>query len=181
MEMVFKRREGYGGVRGDIRAIGLRMEELKERFGEKLTPADVYRDGLDPDSPLYDCFEHDPDRALERLNRSIAKKVMNCYVVIRREGDDESRATLGQIAVNHPVNGRVFMDTVRVMKNPELRGRVLDDAKAQIRQLQRRLALITDADEVIDFLERVAEEIERAKQRKPGRKAARRPVGAAAP
>jgi hypothetical protein len=183
IQVIYRLRDGFR-AKGDIRAIGERIEALKKRHATPENPEgsvsdeEVLEDARSPDSPLHGCFTWDESDAARLQNLHEARYLMRCYEV-RIEKTDSAPIVISpaNVRISAPEGRSRFVSPVVAMSNAETRAAVLREALSLVIGAQQRLrnfqelspALIRAINEVRTLMEAELEP-------KPAPKARRRPA-----
>jgi hypothetical protein len=136
--MVFKYRPGFSAP-VDPQTLGDRLESIRQR-DEVITPAAVVDDARPKDAPLHPCFEWNNREAAGLYREDQARRLIRSVEVV--EANDRTGEETRQIAfvsVAKPYTpGPAYTSTVEALSDEELRGRVMDECRRQLRGLQAR-------------------------------------------
>jgi hypothetical protein len=118
------------------------LNKLMRKYNGKLNPLDIVREASSTRSPLHDWFDWEDNSAGEKWRMHQARLLLNSIKVkiTFQEGEKEYRKYLN---VKVPVNGnnkkfkRFYIETDRIMKNPELKEQVLRRAVKEAEYWQR--------------------------------------------
>ncbi len=66
----------------DPGVVGARLEQLAELGSGQITTEMVANEGTDPNSPLYDLFEHDIELAAYEYHKQQARQIINNLVIV---------------------------------------------------------------------------------------------------
>ena len=125
------------GVAAQI--VGERLEKIKKRNKDALTPTVVVKDARNPESPIHPCFEWDDSVAAEKWRLDQAAEIMRSIVVIQ---DGESETTEPRhvyIGIGTPDTGSRYATSVEVMSDDDLRSQVIRQTMAQLVGIRKRM------------------------------------------
>lgn len=145
-ETTYKLRDGFT-VKGDVRAIGERIEAIKRRNATPdspdgfTTPDEVLADAADPASPLHPCFTWDRTEAARLWNVHEARYLIRSYEVhiVKNDGKPivvcPANVVVGKVGAD-----RRFVSTESAMGHADQRRQVMDQSIAMLQGLQNRLS-----------------------------------------
>lgn len=152
MEMVFKFAEG-SRLRGNPQAIGEKLHEIRRKRG-RLVAGDVVDEAHDKKSPLYGYFEWNDKRAALEYRLVQARHLIRSIVVFEPGGEGDARPVRAFARVT--VDDENTYEAIEVvLKDPELRVKVLKEIQVEIARLKQKLAALQGFSDVMSALNQV--------------------------
>lgn len=156
---VYKFREGYS-VKGDVQAIGERLDSLVEKNNGDITPEIVLKDAESKRSPLHSAFEWNDSAAAHahRLEqaRYLIRAVKIEHVPWGNPGDKEVQVVTSRAFPHVRTEaGPVYTTIGRVMADEALRGQLLADAKRSLGTWRKNYADLQELAAVYEAVDAV--------------------------
>ena len=140
-------------IRLDAQTVGEHLDNLHERLGQRLTPADILKDAKRKRSPIHGAFEWDDAQAAVVHRLTQASYMLRSITVIVEECPD-----LGPVrAFVHVEREDSFYTNIRhAMSEPDLRQYTIGQAMRELAEFQKKYAGIKELAGVFAEIKKVA-------------------------
>ena len=133
---------------------GQELERLQEKHNG-LTAAVVVSVAQNADSPLHSAFEWDDSVAAHEYRVTQARYILRSIVI--KQVDKEEKQTRAFIVVRETEEkGSIYLDTVTVFSNTELRVQALNRAMKELESFRKKYADLEELADVLSAIDNVA-------------------------
>lgn len=136
------------GFRGNAEAVYHEIQEL----GESYTPDDIVEKAKDPKTELHKCFEWDDTVAAEKWRRFTARQIC-CSLQVVVEKEEAEPITYRLIQSDR--TEQAYKPVILTVRNDDEYGRLLKQAKLELKAFRERYKKITELETVIDEIDRI--------------------------
>ncbi len=126
------------GARAPAQNVGERLEMLRERNAEQLTPDVVVADAHSPCSPLHAFFEWDDSEAAEQYRLHQARNLIHSVAVTYPATETRRPRTVVAFVNIKKDNEQFYTSTLDAMCNGDYRAIVLKQAWRDLQAFRRR-------------------------------------------
>lgn len=137
----YRYRPGHGFRDVEAATIGQRVEAIKKKRGDNIcSAADLVKDSEPEDSPLHTLFEWDDTVAGPKWREHEARQVLHSYeiVYINKAGKEHAEIANVSVADRKANPGGAYMATRDAMQDPDLRDRIIAQAKGMLDAWEKR-------------------------------------------
>ena len=132
----------------DAQTAGNELQRIYERDGV-IEPETVVAESQTPSAPLHSCFEWDDEKAAHKYRITQAQNIIRAIVVVDDAKQPETRAFVNVQREYHPVSV--------VVRNPEKREILLQNALNELRWFERKYNTLQDLSNVFAAIKEVTE------------------------
>ena len=132
------------------------FEKIAELPGG-LTAPNVVKVARDPKNPLHGEFEWDDSAAGEKYRESQARCMLRSVVKIAPEMPQKPIRAYQAVEVNRDESPKEYVETRRVMREPELRAQILATAKRELQSFRAKYRDLTELASVFDAIDGLGE------------------------
>lgn len=130
----------------DAQTAGNELQRIYERDGV-IEPETVVAESRTPSAPLHSCFEWDDEKAAHKYRITQAQNIIRAIVVVDEAKQPDTRAFVNVQREYHPVSV--------VVRNPEKREILLQNALNELRWFQRKYNTLQELAAVFSAIEEV--------------------------
>lgn len=145
--MVFKWKID-GIVPVDAQTAGEELERIYKRDG-KVSPETVLEDNSLPNTPLYNCFEWENEKAAHKYRVYQAQKIIKTIVAVSDNIEPETRAFVSVKNEYHPIT--------TVMGDVEMKDVLLKNALLELKNFQNKYSSLKQLAKVFEAIKEVTE------------------------
>lgn len=136
------------GFKGDA---GIVYQEI-QTLGESYSPEDIVELARNPQTELHKCFDWDDSIAAEKWRKHTARLICcSLQVVIEKENTEPVTYRL----IQNDRSEQAYKPVTLTVRNDDEYGRLLRQAKMELKAFRERYKKITELDNVIDEIDKV--------------------------
>lgn len=142
----------------DPKAVGERLEELRQEFKGELTPEDVLKDAKGHNSPLHSFFEWDDSRAAQEHRLAQARRLIRSVVAVYVAPDKPARRMNAFVHIREP-GAEHYRDTAAAMERVDTRKMVLGQAWRELQAWRIRYRDLKEFSALFEEMDKVAKQL----------------------
>lgn len=136
------------GFRGNAEAVYHEIQTL----GNSYTPDDIVELAKDESTELHKCFEWDDTIAAEKWRKHTARLICcSLQVVVEKEEKEPVTYRL----IQNDRSEQAYKPVMMTVRNDDEYGRLLKQAKLELKAFKERYKKITELETVIDEIDRI--------------------------
>ena len=136
------------GFRGNAEAVYHEIQTL----GNSYTPDDIVELAKDESTELHKCFEWDDTIAAEKWRKHTARLICcSLQVVVEKEEKEPVTYRL----IQNDRSEQAYKPVMMTVRNDNEYGRLLEQAKLELKAFKERYKKITELETVIDEIDRI--------------------------
>ena len=136
------------GFRGNAEAVYHEIQTL----GNSYTPDDIVELAKDESTELHKCFEWDDTIAAEKWRKHTARLIC-CSLQVVVEKEEKEPVTYRLIQIDR--SEQAYKPVMMTVRNDDEYGRLLKQAKLELKAFKERYKKITELETVIDEIDRI--------------------------
>jgi hypothetical protein len=160
MDLIFKPSLGSFISESEAQLYGERLFILQEKNEGKLNAKIVVEDAKNPRSPLHKYFNWDNGDAANKWREHQARILIGSIHIVVKETGEQVRAFQHLTIKVNDRNESQYIDTVRVLSEPELRKQMLERALKEFNSLRRKYQQYKELAEIFIAIDRAEKQLE---------------------